>query len=1189
MELLKRKIVSYCSLIALLVLAGCQVAAPPPPVAQVPAPKPAGTPAVLFAPGYYGGCDYEFARWLVRDGFAVNSRNQSLGDAPLTWDEVKPYNVLVVPGIGMANADGTLTDNNRQNLEVINRFLQAGGGVLYFPSYSQMDRLIPPQKALLQPLGLTPLFEEMVFDHETPVIATPWQIPFAYSDAIRPSPITTGVKGLWLPVATRAGWEAHLVPFTADPSWDVVVTGGATSYTITVPWPAMAATKEMTKGRFEFQVPLVAQRAVGPGRLVVCGIDPQWLWGQWAGLTLEGVTRDRGLRGKPSDGYPMVLDSLRWLSAPSLATGALGGAQTSPSQLENPFVMKFCAPTDWTHLAQAPFPQAGKEWAGVIGARTSLSGGKGTVAEWVAQAKALGLGYLVFLEDFARLTEKDFDQLKADCAQFTTSEFAAIPGFRIQDEIGNNYFYTSPKLLYPPKYLLSDNGKVFIGYDAQIGLKDPRTAKGQLAATTLTYTYVLQAFKLLAGNYLFNRETVPVANWFSDYDSVGVITRQGGREVQDATADYLQLVAAGQAPLPVVVDLLDDPAQLAQTPWRTVLPMTSSDTIVPGCYGDSGKLDGVNPVAAYFSQWHFWPDNPTRIYVTAGPQIDYWSLVGPRNYEFNNRGDFVWQNYRWRVGGKVRSTAGLRAVAVYDGARLVRRFAPGGAKEFAFTLDLTHNQQHNLVLLVTDQAGHRALSVEQCDWNHRLEEYNCADRHNQLTCGYNTRTKDDTSIQLGGQAFATPDKRVPGQWMFPAGMFKNDPFLGAPAFDGAAYGDPSVVTPVLTSCDTKDGRKIIGPPVADSRRLMCSGDVNIGETRNEYRFADNVDTLNVWHTLWRPVASSDIVTSLRCYLFQVDPDSPLAVTLWHERVGLRADLPIQTATVGAISLGQSQLWAVCGSDGTALSGTREETSLSQPHSEELPFGFGAYAAALGSPMGGCAVFSLTDGLNFTWSTPKTDVLYLRLPAAMAPQKKDESWEFDLLVLGIPRSTKYTQMFLQRTTQVVERFRRDFGLSAAGPSYRVKLTAGTITSQRYLLRVDGADAQAFSGVIDGDLISSLPIVVSGLNDKWSAFLYDRHRLAARPIGMFENQAWATVRVHGPQDLFVGHPVTCDNPAVGLQLTQTGDHQWHLEVHNPADAPVTVALRFNPYFDPWTGKSLPREPVTVPGGGSRFLDW
>jgi hypothetical protein len=470
----------------------------------------------------------------------------------------------------------------------------------------------------------------MVFDREQPVRATSWKLDFAYTSEVRPSPVTTNVSGLWIHVGSCAGMEDHVVPFQADRSWEVVVTGPASSYTITVPTTYAGPTPQMTSGRFASRVPLVATRAVGKGRMVVCAINPAWLWGGWAGLTLEGVTLNRGLRGKPSNGYELVLNSLRWLAA---TPGNLGGAKTQPGQLVSPFVTRFVGPQDWSQLDRAPFPRIEKTWPGVIGARTALSGSKGTVEEWVAKAKSLGLGYLVFLEDFAELNEKEFDQIKAECARLTTAEFAALPGFRMQDEVGNHYFYAGPSLLYPPKQFLSDDGKVFVGYDTEISPKDPRAAKGQVNMTTLLYTYQFGGFKLLAGNYLFQRDASPVANWFSHFTAVGVITRQGGQVVEDATQEYLQIADAGQGPLPVVVDLLDEPAQLAQTPWRTVLRMNAGDQAV------AGRLDGLNPVATYFTQWNFYPDNPTRIYATDGPQIDYWSFVGGRDYEGANRGE----------------------------------------------------------------------------------------------------------------------------------------------------------------------------------------------------------------------------------------------------------------------------------------------------------------------------------------------------------------------------------------------------------------------------------------------------------------------------------------------------------------------------------------------------------------------
>ncbi len=1160
--------ISIGMMLCAALLAGCRTAnEPAPPIRAGPADRPAALFAgTLGGLGVLtGGCDYEFAGRLARDGFEVNSRARGLDDEALTWEEVKPYNVLVLAGLGLSNADGTLSDRNKQTLEVIRRFLQAGGGVLVVPSWMQMDRLIPPQVELLKPLGLTPLFEEMVFDRDT-VRATAWKIDFAYSAEVRPSPVTTNVSGLWLPVNTRAGMEAHLVPFAADRSWDLVLTGSPSSYTLTVPTTRQAPTAEMTNGRFASRVPLVATRRVGPGRIVVSAINPAWLWGRWAGLTLEGVTLDQGLRGTPSQGYELVLNSLRWLAGPA---GNLGGAKTSPAQLENPFVTKFAAPSDWSQLAGAPFPREETVWPGVIGARSVWSGGQGTVEAWVAKAKSLGLGYLVFLEEFAALPEEKFDRLKAECARLTTADFAAIPGFRIRDEVGNHYFYAGPSLLYPPRELLSDDGTVFIGYDPEISPNDPRAAKGQLSMTTLIYAYQFGGFKLLAGNYFFQRDASPVANWFGNFQAVGVVTRRDGKVVEDATQEYLQIADAGQGPLPVAVDLLEDPAQLAATPWRTVLRMRAGEPII------AGALDGANPVAAYFTQWNFYPDNPTRIYATEGPQIDYWSFVGPRDYEDNNRGDFVWQNHRWRVGGRVLSETGLSEVAVYDGTNLFRRFLPEGAKEFAFELDLTHDRQHNLVLIATDAAGRRAIGHEQWDRNHRLQEVNCSDRNNQLSYGFKVRPKDDTMVQLGGnQPSATPNKRIIERRISPSGAFKNDPFLGAPAFDGAAGGEPEVHAPVIAHA----GAEVYAPTVGEARRLMTSGDVNIGEGICEYRFADGVGTYNVWHSLWKPEPSRDLVVAQRNHFFQVDPESPLAVFLWRVRIALRDDLPEGRMTVGFLETREARLWAVRGSDGAALSGNNEETAQSDPRQLSLPFGSGAYAAALDSPLGGAAVFPLTEGMTAQWATPLNTRINFILPADAAPRRKGDSREVELLLVGIPRSTKYTRMLGARTTEVVEQFRRDFGLGGAEPGYRVVPAAGTPVSLRYPLRVDGD----FSGVIEGDLISSLPVVVGGLNDRWSAFLYDRQLNAARPLGVFENEAWATVPVRGKQDLFIGHPVTCDNRDVFLQLTQAGEREWKLEAHNPTPDRVRVAVRSNPF---WTSFVFEEE-LDLAGGSSVF---
>jgi hypothetical protein len=151
-----------------------------------------------------------------------------------------------------------------------------------------------------------------------------------------------------------------------------------------------------------------------------------------------------------------------------------------------------------------------------------------------------------------------------------------------------------------------------------------------------------------------------------------------------------------------------------------------------------------------------------------------------------------------------------------------------------------------------------------------------------------------------------------------------------------------------------------------------------------------------------------------------------------------------------------------------------------------------------------------------------------------------------------------------------------------------LQSGKITGQRYILSIDGGETQAFSGELSGDLISSLPIEVSGLNDHWTAVFFDRQEGKARPLGVFENKAWAIVPLHGKSDLFVGHPVICDQPKIMLQFTQTGDDAWRLEAHNPTDADVTVNLSANRFFDPLKDKTIPAQPVAIPAGQSVFID-
>lgn len=1117
--------------------------------------------AVLFTGFRYASCGHPAAKALSEAGFAIRATGaETLLKHRLSLEELRQYHAVVLTGMGRSLADGTLSDLNRANIAALVQYVREGGGVFFIPTWVQDDLALTPMNAFAQEIGLELFFDETPFDPENAVEATAWEIPFSLTRHFEPHPATEGVNALWYPVATRKGAEIHSFLFRPDASWSLLGSSAPSAYSRRNPMSQHSvSTASGDPGTFSAGFPLLACRDFGKGRIAVFSVSPKYLFERFATTTLEDIVLRKGLRGTPSDGWRLFRNVLNWISEPSRESAGFGGAKTDPALLDPP--NRASATRPWAGPDASPAqPFAKPHLRGVVGARTRHSTGSADVAEWARQAKAVGLDYLVFLEEFTEMTHEGLETLKRECAAVSDDAFLAVPGYVIDDEIGNHYFFFAPNVPYPDAHFLDDAGKVFVSRDASMDPRDPRSPKGQLSMTLLDFAL---GKHIQFGVYGFSSDAAPFANWFANWDAIGVVTRRNGKTVEDATEAYLAKSELGQGPFPYVIDLMDDPAMLVQTPWRSVLRMDLSD------------------LPDYFETRHFYPGNPTDIYVTQGPVIETWGHLGPRDYEGRNDGDFVWQNQRRRIVGRITSPTGLVEIAVMDGTRLFRRFLPGGAKDFAFTLDLAQDRQRTLVMIATDASGGKAASHELWNRNHRLQEFNCSDRNNQLSYGL-TRTRDGEFILLGGnQALATPSKRIDTREVSPSGVFKNDERLGAPAFDGAAGGEPTFFAPI--TFNTTNGA-IRAPLVCEAFRLLLSGDVNIGEGLYEHRFTDGIREANVWHTLWRTTPSSNVTARVRRHFFQIDPESPLAVLIWDIDVTLKSDLPNRGLTLGFLRTAKDCLWSVRGSDGTAMSGLWTEDDGSAPRRIDLPGGPGAYAALLDSPLGGAAVFPLDPRVRIQLALPRRSNPAFVVPPELAPTKAGDTASFRFVILGIPRVTGITRTLAMPSTETVERFRRDFGLDGSAPAYSVDAVEGTVLSAGYPLAV-AATNQVFSGVVSGDLVSSLPITVSGLNDRWSCVLYDRGRKAARPVGTFEGAAWATVvpKTKKPLDLFIGHPVSCDNPEVFIQTTQMGEDLWTLEVNNPTDDALEVALLPNPRFDPLANGPWKGETLAIPAGG------
>mgnify|MGYP002713262513 CR=1 FL=1 len=280
-----RRIVIGLGLFALAFMPALAHASDP---VSAPAPR---RPAVLFTGGFEYGCNHVLAARLERDGFNVNYKGYpALDGAPLTWDEIKQYNVLVISGLALANADGTLTSKNKSNIALLRRFMQEGGGIFYVPCYVERDTQLPAQIAFLKPLGLTPLFDELPYDPDTFEVATAWKIPFAYTRNIAAdSPVSEGVTGLWYPQITHIGAQMHTTPLKIDSDWTAWVRGGKSAGTLVIPhrvWPVVLdEAKKAKPGSYASEPVLMAGRSVGKGRLVVFSISPKYILGTGADHT----------------------------------------------------------------------------------------------------------------------------------------------------------------------------------------------------------------------------------------------------------------------------------------------------------------------------------------------------------------------------------------------------------------------------------------------------------------------------------------------------------------------------------------------------------------------------------------------------------------------------------------------------------------------------------------------------------------------------------------------------------------------------------------------------------------------------------------------------------------------------------------------------------------------------------------
>lgn len=1099
-------------------------------------------PAVLFV--QHPALQWEMAGKLVEAGFEVDWSG-ALPDEGL----LRRFNAVVLL------QGGAYLDEKAQR--ALLRYVQEGGGL--FISLWKGEHLDDwlGQFALLDQLEAR-LRPEVVRDPKTERGGmTPWGVVFARTEQVAPSPVSEGVRGIWYPVGGGIGGCSATLPFEVGEAWQVVLRGEASARS--EPWEDAARglpVERRTTSGIPSAPPLFALRSYGQGRIALCGINTSYHFSGGYARALEGIAIEAGWEGRPSDLLRLLINTLRWLSEPSLKAGTFGGAKTPQRLLQVPRLPQH-PPIRWQELKFGPPP---KTLRGVVGVQTHLSVGKGSVAEYAQRARSLGLDFVVFLEDFRRLPRERWEQLVRECREVTSAQFLAAPGFLFEDGYGNHYFAIGDRLRYPDDDLLDEQRR--------FSLIDPSLRQpGQVGAVLLDWMHNRNRMELTIGSWLHARNPCPYYE-FRSYDAVALFTQdfrvRPPRLLDELGKGYLHLLNRGECLWPFAITLVDEPRQLEEMmrDWGKGGPKGRP-------YLNVFEARDALDLREQMSSWHpAMPPYSHLRYVSNGPRVLEWRFLGPRDYEAY---DWFQPTYwRWRLRLVAESEAGLGEVLIYDGHEVVRHFYPQGAKRFEWEEDWNHGQQHNLIAWVRDAEGGQAITMELFDRPQPLlEEFMCGDRMNQLSYSMQRR-EDGTGAQSGFVFGMTPNK---GPWnceVPPVATFKPDSRLGGavPGFDGAPGGDPCLFVQPSLRCNL--GEENLRRSRMRTDRLLHSADVMMGYGESDGLYPEEVPALNVWHTLAPTTPTRFLEAQVRRTYFNLRPGLLSAIVV-DVVVRLKESLRVQDLTLGTFARNAARRWYLRIAKGALLSSETTPDALKGWQVFRLEGD--AYVAFCGSPLGSVALFNLGPQPLEVHAQKDSGAWAIRFPVAGQELRAGTTMEAHLVAFGAPFTVEPDEWWLETVRQAMG--------FAGEPAYPLKVEAGKVLSQRYILRVDGK-GQGFAARLGrADLPLTLPIVVEGLNPRWSVFLLERHRQRARPIGQWEGTAYATVDLReGDLDLFIGHPVVASDPEVFLNAVQTGEREFTVTVHNPMPKPKAVVVRS---LSMWNlGRLAPQRVLLGPGG-------
>ncbi len=1067
-------------------------------------------PAVLLLHQGSELADWALPQKLTMDyGFTVGA----CGFNEITWEKLSQFNAVILfdmsrlyEGTRDVNAVEISPEGFKRVSDLLQRFVTEGGGLyVYGVSFTHMGQgwANDSLNKFLKPFGAEVLFELLRDEPKEQRQPEGQKVLYALADSLAAHPATAGVKNYWYtvgpfsygpwtrPLSLSADWTPLIrtsegfksVPYE-DPSWDGP------------PSPLASGVQDKT-------AVIYAARPFGQGRVVLNGGESTisffgYGYSPYADRMWGRIGMEAGLNGVTSDGLPLLISSLRWLTQPS--AGQFGGFVPP---VKPPFQPKVAAPIKWDPPGAVGGDLPYRK--GVIGATPALGGGSGTVTEWVAAAQAQGLSWLVFTGDFTKMDRAAWDQLCAECKAACTDTFVAVPALITLDD-QNNHFVQCGAQSWPK--------------DSRLSKKDPQRVQDHLGYWMSDCNFPCRA------PFLFSQGQYPT--WLhSGYDTFAVRTYQDGELVDEAVEGFLQNQEQGDRSRIIVVNLLSAPDKLAAVTEHTYISA-----------GNATQMEET------FTRPQF--SGSSISYVSSGPQIHNWYIS---NGMRNTYGEFyVPGTERWRASLRVTSEVPLKSVTFYDSTRVFRRLALTGTTA-EINIEGVHDMRHILCAVVEDEQGHRAMTGSSEVQDTLMYQYFCSDRCNIMSGGSTIREADGRNHLVP----ATSMLYKAGRLYFGTVALAE----GLPGIDGSGGGTEFSVNPNMYLEATDPTKTESRPPIHRIQRPWEGADGIVFDTpilkrslngphqevfgHNPYVDLDEPKVaaeMAQWHFYRKPVYPAPVMAELSTTV-----TDPAGVTL---KQGWNGFAQQWTASWS----GKVFQYIVLRADGTHEEGPSADQKVQGWRGTLHP------GDCVIFPTASEGMYLLAEKLDVVLeSVPSKKWFRLYLgqfdTPALAPGTKTWARVLNVKFRGAPSEDPIGEF---------TKFRDQYGIGGQPPAYSLRSTQGKGTSGRYLLEL-AADNSGWSGTIgQADLPQRLPIKVTGIYDKWTAAKVDLAKNEWYPLGVWQGAAYTTLDTKpGEQKLYIGNVVTADNPDVWVTLLPSNaDGKTYVEVHNPTDTDLQVTV-------------------------------